>query len=157
MYVNNGSNSEIMRVNVKKSQYLTIFEYSRSTLPILLENKTSSQGLQTSAARYGSSSGAIPIAIRINPDRNSDHPQNLMDCSLVRDTPLVKVLCKSVHCFVSTPDGKQTNTTKNITSVGTGKYRNINISQNNAGNNIIWLHKLGNIQRLYSRYDIHVS
>ena len=38
------------------------------------------------------------IVIRIlNQDCNSDHPQNLMDWPLARDTSLVKVSCKSVQ------------------------------------------------------------
>ena len=34
-------------------------------------------------------------------DRNPDNPQNVIDCSLARDTPLVNVSCKSVLYFLS--------------------------------------------------------
>ena len=34
-------------------------------------------------------------------DRHSDHSQNLMNCSLARDTPVVKVPCESVNYYVS--------------------------------------------------------
>ena len=34
-----------------------------------------------------------------NLDHNPDHPQNLMDLSFTRDTPLIKVSCKSMNTF----------------------------------------------------------
>ena len=38
----------------------------------------------------------VRIVIRIlDPDRKPHHPQNLSDFSMARDTPLVKVSCKS--------------------------------------------------------------
>ena len=51
----------------------------------------------------------IRIIIRmLDPDRNPDHPPNLTDSSLTRDTPLVKVSCKSVRNLISNPRGGQT-------------------------------------------------
>ena len=59
--------------------------------------KKESQWLQTSAW--------IRIVIRIlDPERNPDHPQILLDCSLVRETPLINVSCISVHYFVLSVD-----------------------------------------------------
>ena len=39
----------------------------------------------------------------MDPDRYLDHLLNLADCCLAQDTPLVIVLCKAVHYFVSNP------------------------------------------------------
>ena len=45
---------------------------------------------------------AIWIVIRIlNPDGNSDYPQNAMAYPRIWDTPLVKVSCKSGNYFIS--------------------------------------------------------
>ena len=51
----------------------------------------------------------IWIVIRtLYPDRNPDHPQNFINCSLARNTPLVNVSCKSIVCFLSNLMAKQT-------------------------------------------------
>ena len=51
----------------------------------------------------------ILIVSRIlEPDCTTDHPQYVIVCSLARDTPLIKVSCKSVHYFVSNRAGGQT-------------------------------------------------
>ena len=44
----------------------------------------------------------------LHPDRNPDHSQNLTDCSLARDTPLVKIACKAIYHLISNPAGGQT-------------------------------------------------
>ena len=38
-----------------------------------------------------------------DPNRNPDHPQKGIDCSLARDIPLVIVSCESFRYFVSNP------------------------------------------------------
>ena len=67
--------------------------------------------------------------------RNLDYPYNFMDCSLARDTSLVKVSCKSVR-YSGRTDGRTEKRTdgqndrqtdhhhQNITSFGVGKCTN---------------------------------
>ena len=63
----------------------------------------------------------ILIAIR---SLDPDHLQNLIDCSFVRDTPLLNISCKSADYVLSIPTDKQTDgqmnrqtdTNKNITN-----------------------------------------
>ena len=58
-----------------------------------------------------------------------DHLQNVMDCTLVRDTPLVEVLCKSVHYYVRNPGDWQTGRPRqkysSNTTFGVGNWGNV--------------------------------
>ena len=44
--------------------------------------------------------------LNLNLDHNLDHPHNLMSFSLARDTPVIKVSCKSVRSELN-PDHPQ--------------------------------------------------